>query len=91
MVVPDGGDINALERGLEIKFFLITQKKGRGLVMALKFLGNTTEIHAKNSRNTILWHTWRGMVSISCWKWNSNPVTICVHFLSLFLRLKGSS
>lgn len=26
----------------------------RGLVMALKFLGNTSEIHAKNSRNTTL-------------------------------------
>lgn len=37
MVVPDGGDSNTLERGLEIKIFLITQKKG-------KRIGNGSEI-----------------------------------------------
>lgn len=39
----------------------------RGLAMTLEFLGNISEIHAKNSRDTTLWEAYEntGTVSIS--------------------------
>lgn len=76
IVVPNGGNIIALEKAL---------------VMALKFLGNTPEIHAKNSRNTTLWNAYEdmGKGSISCWL-RANSI-IYAHFLSPLPRLKGFS